>query len=102
MFLGYRKVPFACSHVPVENPRLLWPVAAAGFLLVAYGFGYIERLALETLTGTAALGAMLGAIALMTKLIDRGQRRERRPVNFHEGPAPPTQRLGLFEHVIHD
>jgi hypothetical protein len=102
MFLGYRKLPFACSHVPVENPRLLWPAAAASFLLVAYGFGYVERLALETVTGTAALGAILGAIVLMTKLIDREQRRERRPVNFHEGPVPPTQRLGLFEHVLHD
>ena len=102
MFLGYRKLPFACSHVPIENPRLLWPAAAASFLLVAYGFGYLERSALQTLTGTAALGAILGAIVLMTKLIDRAQRRERRPVNFHEGPVPPTQRLGLFEHVLHD
>ena len=102
MFLGYRKLPFACSHVPIENPRLLWPAAAASFLLVAYGFGYLERSALQTLAGTAALGAILGAIVLMTKLIDRAQRRERRPVNFHEGPVPPTQRLGLFEHVLHD
>jgi hypothetical protein len=102
MFLGYRKLPFACSHVPIENPRLLWPAAAASFLVVAYSFGYIERFALQTLTGTAVLGAILGAIVLMTKLIDRAQRCERRPVNFHEGPVPATQRLGLFEHVLHD
>ena len=102
MFLGYRKLPFACSHVPIENPKLLWPAAAASFLVVAYGFGYIERLALATPTGKAVLGAMLGAIVLVTKLIDRAQRRERLPVNFHEGPAPATQRLGLFEHVLHD
>jgi hypothetical protein len=102
LFLGYRKLPFACSHVPIENPKLLWPAAAASFLLVAYGFGYIERFALETLTGTAVLGAILVAIVLMTKFIDRAQRRERRPVNFHEGPVPATQRLGLFEHVLHD
>ena len=33
VFLGYRKLPFACSHVPIENPKLLWPAAAAVFCL---------------------------------------------------------------------
>jgi len=102
VFLGYRKLPFACSHVPIENPKLLWPAAAAGFLLVTYGFAYLERFALQTPTRAAVLCAMLGAIVLVTKLLDRAQRRERLPVNFDEGPTPATQRLGLFEHLLHD
>jgi hypothetical protein len=103
VFLGYRKLPFACSHVPSAHPKLLWPAGAASFLLVTYGFAYIERLALQTLTRAAVLCAILGAIVLMTRLIDRAQRRERLPVNFDEGPVPATQRLGLFEHLApHD
>ena len=53
VFLGYRKLPFACSHVPIENPKLLWPTAVASLLLVAYGFAYVERFAL---TDTDARG----------------------------------------------
>ncbi len=103
VFLGYRKLPFACTHVPIENPKLLWPAAAASFLLVTYGFAYIERFALQTPTRAAVLCTVLGAIVLTTKLIDRAQRRERVPVNFDEGPVPATQRLGLFDHVtLHD
>jgi hypothetical protein len=102
VFLGYRKLPFACSHVPIENPKLLWPAAAAGFLLVTYGFAYLERFALQTTARAVALCAILAAIVFMTKLIDRAQRRERLPVNFDEGPTPATQRLGLFEHLLHD
>jgi hypothetical protein len=103
VFLGYRKLPFACSHVPIENPKLLWPAGAASFLLVTYGFAYIERFALQTPMRAAVLCTILGAIVLMTKLIDRAQRRERLPVIFDEGPVPATQRLGLFEHLtLHD
>ena len=103
VFLGYRKLPFACSHVPIENPKLLWPAGAASFVLVTYGFAYVERSALQTPTRAAMLCAILGAIVLMIRLIDRAQRRERLPVNFNEGPVPATQRLGLFDHVsLHD
>lgn len=102
VFLGYRKLPFACSHVPIENPKLLWPTAVASFLLVAYGFAYVERFALQTPTRAAVLCVILGAFVLITRLIDRAQRRERLPVNFDEGPAPATQRLGLSEHLLHD
>ena len=37
------------------------------------------------------------------KIIDPAQRRERQQVDFGERPAPPTQRLGVFERMaIHD
>ena len=103
LFLGYRQFPFACSYVPVENPKLLWPAGLAGLLLVAYGFAYVERVALQTATRTAGLGAALSVIIVLVQSVDRAWRRERRPINFDERPAPATQRLGLFDRVVmHD
>ena len=85
--------------MPIENPKLLWPSRLAAVLLVTYGLADLERWALQTATRTAALGAALGAIALLVKIVDRANRRERRPVNFDERPAPATQRLNVFERV---
>jgi hypothetical protein len=103
LFLGYRHFPFACSYVPVENPKLLWPAGLATVLLVTYGFSGVERLAFHTATRTAWLGAALGAIMFLIKMIDGANRRKRLPVNFDERPAPATQRLGLFECIAdHD
>lgn len=95
LFLTYRRFPFACSYVPLENPKLVWPAGFAGLLLVTYGFAAAERSALQTATGTIAFGAALGAIALLVRAVDRARRRERQPINFDERPAFATQRLGL-------
>jgi hypothetical protein len=63
----------------------------------------VERFALQTAARTAGLGAALGAIVLLMRIIDRTWRRERLPVNFDQRPALPTQRLGLFERIAnHD
>jgi len=103
LFLPYRKLPFACSYVPLENPKLVWPIGFVSLLLVTYGFAAAERWALHTATRTVALGVGLGAFALLVKAIDRARRRERRPVRFDDRPARATQRLGLFEHLaMHD
>jgi hypothetical protein len=100
LFVTYRQFPFACSYVPIENPKLLWPVGLTSVLLFTYGFADVERFALQTATRTAGLGAALGAIVLLVKLIDRANRRhERLPVNFGARPAPATQRLGLFDRI---
>ena len=96
LFLGYRRFPFACSYVPIENPKLLWPAGLATVLLGTYGFAVMERWALHTATRTAGLGVALGAIVWLLKIIDRTNRNERLSVNFDERPAPATQRLGLF------
>jgi hypothetical protein len=99
MFLTYRKMPFACSYVPAENPKALWPFAFAGFFLITFGFASLERAALQTPFSTAALLAGLAALLLVVKRIDRVQRRERLPLDFDERPAQPTQRLGLSERM---
>jgi hypothetical protein len=103
LFLGYRQFPFACSYVPVENPKLLWPAGFAAVLLLTYGFADLERFALQSAARTAALAAALGAIVLLVKIVDRVNRLERLPVDFDQRPAPATQRLGLFERIAsHD
>ena len=100
LFLSYRQCPFACSYVPIANPKLLWPAAAVTVLFVAYGFAGVERWALQTATRTAELGVALGAIVLVITIIDRAKRLERLPVNFDERPARATQRLGLFDRIV--
>jgi hypothetical protein len=103
LFLSYRKLPFACSYVPVENPKLVWPGGLACLLLFTYGFAQTERWALHTAPSAIALAVTLGAIALLVKAIDRAWRRERWPIDLDERPALATQRLGLSEHItIHD
>ena len=103
LFLSYRKLPFACSYLPLENPKLVWPAGIVSVLLVTYGFAKVERWALHTAARTIALVVVLGGFALLVKAIDRARRRERRPIRFDDRPAFATQRLGLFEHLAtHD
>lgn len=103
LLLPYRKLPFACSYVPLENPKVVWPIGFVSLLLVTYGFATAERWAMHSATRAIALGVVLGAFVLLVKAIDRAQRRERRPIRFDDRPAFATQRLGLFEHLaMHD
>jgi len=103
LFLGYRQLPFACSYVPIENPKLLWPAGLSTVVLVAYEFANVERWAMQTTARTAWLFIGLAALVVLIKIIDRAQRRERPPMNFDARPAWATQRLGLFERVVnHD
>jgi hypothetical protein len=98
-FLGYRKLPFACSYVPLENLKLLWSGGAVTFLLVTYGFAQVERLALLSPLRTALFVAVLGGVVIVTQLADRVHRRDRVALDFDEGPAPATQRLGIFDRM---
>jgi hypothetical protein len=100
VFLSYRQFPFACSYVPIENPKLLWPAGLTAVLLVSYELANMERLAFQTVARTVGLGAGLGAIVLLVKIVDRTmRRRERLPVDFDARPARAAQQLGLFERV---
>jgi hypothetical protein len=102
LFLGYRKVPFACTYLPLGDPKLLWSGGGAALLFVPYAVAYIERAALASPARTAALAATLAGMVLTIKVIDRVQRRERHQLDFDERPAPPTQRLGVFERMAID
>jgi hypothetical protein len=103
VFFTYRQLPFACSYVPIQNPKVVWPAGATALLALAYGLSGLERWALQTEARTTALGASLVAIAVLVTIADRANRRERLPVDFDARPTLATQRLGLFEHVVqHD
>jgi hypothetical protein len=97
LFLGYRKVPFACAYLPLGDPKLLWSGGAAALLFVPYVFAYVERAALSSPGSTAVLAAALAGILLAIRISDRIQRRECCQLDFDERPAPPTQRLGVLE-----
>ena len=99
LLLSYRKLPFACSYVPIENPRLVWPAMFVTLLLVSYGFANAERWALQTPWRAIALAVAVGAGALLVRAADRAHRRERHPVDFDGQPRPMTQRLGLLDHI---
>jgi hypothetical protein len=103
LFLSYRKVPFACTYLPLGDPKLLWSGGAAILLSVPYAFALIERAALRSPAWTAMLAASLAGLALAIKIIDRLRRRECQQLDFDERPAPPTQRLGVFDRMaVHD
>ena len=99
LFLPYRKLPFACSYVPPDNPKVLWPAAVLGLVLVTYGFGNAEQWALQTPARAIGLTAVVIAMAVLARAADRAQRRDRRPIDFDARPRPATQRLGLLDHI---
>jgi hypothetical protein len=99
MFLGYRRMPFACSYLPIESPKVIWPFAVGAFFLVSLGLAAVERRCWQTATSVALLCAALAALAMAVKRLDRRWRRERLPIDFDERPALPTQRLGLSERM---
>jgi hypothetical protein len=103
VFISYRKVPFACAYLPLGDPKLLWSGGAAALLLVPYAFAVVERAALASPLRTAGFAAALCGIVLAIRIIDRVRRRERQQLDFDERPAPPTQRLGVFDSMaVHD
>ncbi|MCA1563079.1 MAG: hypothetical protein LC753_03380 [Acidobacteria bacterium] len=95
LLLGFRKLPFASSHVPSVNLKTLGPIYLLGAFLALYGLAWLERLALETAVGIAAF--LAGGIMLVATLrvIDMWQRRTRVAIELDELPPPATQRLGL-------
>lgn len=99
LWLTYRKLPFVCGYVPIENPKLVWPVTFAGTLTTTYGLAAMERAGSQTPFAAVALTASLIVISMVVRAIDRTRRRERRTVDFDGRPTAATQRLGLFEHI---
>ena len=99
LFLTYRQFPFACSYVPIQNPKVIWPTGVTTLLMLAYGFADLERWALQTAMPTVGLGAVLVAVVVLIKVVDQENRREPQPVNFDLRPTAATQRLGLFDHA---
>ncbi|HEY7286091.1 MAG TPA: hypothetical protein VH497_11640 [Vicinamibacterales bacterium] len=98
LFVFVDRFPFACSYVPVQNPKVAWPASLAGVLTLTYGFAALECQALVALPRTVALCAALSVLAVLVKTIDREWRCEERPIEFDARPTPATQRLDLAAH----
>ena len=99
LLLRFRKLPFACGHVPFQNPKFAWPAGLVGLVLVTYVFALIEWLSFASAPREAALAVALIMLAGAVKLLDSAGRRERETVDFAGRPAPLTQRLGLSAHI---
>jgi hypothetical protein len=99
LMLGVSGVPFASPYVPLDNPKLWWPVSLAALFVVPLMFGWIERAAFASLPATFSLIGVLtagGAIAAYT----RNCSARRATLVFDELPGAPTQRLGLRERIM--
>ncbi len=96
LLLGFRKLPFASSHVPGSaNVKVFGAAYFVGFLAYAYGFASLERAALDSGAGTAIL---LGALtfALTSLAIYRARLlSRRRGFVFDEFADPAVVTLGL-------
>jgi hypothetical protein len=102
LFLCTTTLPFACSYVPIENPKVVWPAGFAGLVLVTSLIAAVERWALQSVMRTLPLAAGMAALALLLHALDRAQRIERRPIRFNPRPTGTTQRLGLSAHFTFD
>jgi hypothetical protein len=98
-FLPYRKLPFACSHQPIQNPKFVWPAAFSGLLFVTYRFAAAERWALQTPTHFIWFTVVMTVLFLGVRMFDGSRRRTRNPLVFDDRPVFATQRLGLSEHI---
>jgi hypothetical protein len=99
LFLSYRKLPFACTYIPIQNPKFVWPAGFVGLLLVTYGFATAERWALQTTVHAVWFTVVLTIVLWAAKAIDSKWRRERNPLVFDDRPVFTTERLGLSEHI---
>lgn len=95
LLLGFRKLPFASSHVPSVNMKTLGPIYLLGAFLALYGLAWLERLALGSPFGTVVFLAGSATLWGGLRAIDMWQRRIRVPIELDELPPPATQRLGL-------
>ncbi len=100
LLLAYRQLPFACSYLPLDNPKVVWPVGVCGLVGLSYLGAAAEQWAAASLFRWLELAMLLGILSAGLKWVDGIGRRVRRPVNFNDSPAPATQRLGLQNHLF--
>ncbi len=96
LLLGFAKLPFTCPHVSGKaNLKVFGAVYLAAFVLYAYGFAQVERLALQTSDGFAALAATLLVLLAGLALYRRRVLSRRAGFVFEESPEPAVVTLGL-------
>jgi hypothetical protein len=96
LLLGFAKLPFTCAHVAGSaNVKVFGAAYVMGFLAYAYGFAALERAALTSPAGSAAL-----IVALMIVLAGLAAYRRRlmpgsSGLVFEESPDAAVVTLGL-------
>jgi hypothetical protein len=94
VFFKSAKVPFALAYEP-GGLGLGWsPIYLVAFLSFTYGLAWLERLSLGGLWSDLTTLALLAAVAIVLRVLDRGEPLR---VDWDDLPAPATQRLGLNE-----
>jgi multisubunit Na+/H+ antiporter MnhG subunit len=95
VFMRYRLLPLASGYVRSAEPGTGGIVGAATLLLMSFALAWVERLAVTTMGGYLMLVAVLIAVTIGARAVDRASRRA--PVLDLDEPTPlPTQRLELM------
>ena len=96
LLLGFTKLPFACPHVSGKgNVKVFGAAYLFAFLVYSYGFAGMERLALRTAAGSAALIGVLLVLLAGLAVYRRRLLSRRRGFVFDELPDPALVTLGL-------
>ena len=94
IFLGYRKMPFACGYLPA-NLKTLAPIAFVVVRLLHLPVRAPRAGGARSRHRARRSPPRLAVLFLVLRAIDAVKRRTVRPFEFDEMPEPPTQRLGL-------
>lgn len=100
LMLGLKGVPFASPYVPLNNPKLWWPLSLAALFAVPLCFGWIERAAFGSTRATVGLVVALAAIAAIVAYARSRRDEHLGGVVFDDPSATPTQRLGLRDRIM--
>ena len=97
VFVRDRHVPFASGYVPSGDAKVTGLACLMSVVLGAFGLAWVERQALETMTGYGALLAILVGLCVAVRAFDRTSQDLRAALEFDEEAPLPTQRLNLAE-----
>jgi hypothetical protein len=99
LMLSVSGVPFVSPYVPLNNPKLWWPMSLGALFTVPLLFGSIERASFASMSTTFSLiGVLTTGAAAAAYTRNRSERH--RTLVFDDLPAKPTQRLGLRERIM--
>jgi len=93
--LGYQRLPFASSYVPVARTHGV--LDALLFVVSTFTLAWIERAALGDSTGTLALFGFTAFLFAILRVSARWRRYDPVEVELDETVEPPTLRLGLMD-----
>jgi hypothetical protein len=97
VFVRDRRVPLASGYVPSGDMKVTGLAYLMSVVLGAFALAWVQRHALETVTGYGALLATLGGLCVAVRELDRTSQDVAALLEFDQEAPPPTQRLNLAE-----